>query len=51
MAQVAQIFPGGPFLVWIDINSSKDKYIHYNVWGEITYPFPNFNGAAIEVWE
>ena len=21
------------------------------VWGEITYPFPNFNGAAVEVWE
>ena len=22
-----------------------------NVWDEITYPFPNFNGATIEVWE
>ena len=22
-----------------------------NVWDEITYPFPNFNGAAVEVWE
>ena len=21
------------------------------VWGEITYPFPNFNGCNIEVWE
>ena len=20
-------------------------------WGEITYPFLNFNGAAVEVWE
>ena len=20
-------------------------------WGEITYPFPNFNGVAVEVWE
>ena len=27
------------------------NYIHYNVGNEITYPFPNFNGAAIEVWE
>ena len=26
-------------------------YIHYKVWDEITYPFPNFSGAAIEVWE
>ena len=21
------------------------------VWGEIIYPFPNFNGATVEVWE
>ena len=21
------------------------------VWGEITYPFPSFNGANVEVWE
>ena len=21
------------------------------VWDEITYPFPNFNGATVEVWE
>ena len=21
------------------------------MWNEITYPFPNFNGAAVEVWE
>ena len=26
-------------------------YIHYKVWHEITYPFPNFNSAAVEVWE
>ena len=25
------------------------KYIHYEVWGEITCPFPNV--AAVEVWE
>ena len=28
--------------VWIS------KYIHYTVWGEITFPFPNFNGATVE---
>ena len=22
-----------------------------NVWYEITCPFPNFNGATVEVWE
>ena len=21
------------------------------VWSEITYPFPNFSGATVEVWE
>ena len=30
---------------WISNN------IHYKVWGEITYPFVNFNGRTIEVWE
>ena len=25
--------------------------IHYDVRDEITYPFPNFNGATVEVWE
>ena len=27
------------------------NYTHYKVRDEITYPFPYFNGAAIEVWE
>ena len=27
------------------------NYIHYKVWNEITYPFTNFNGATVEVWE
>ena len=41
------------------------NYIHYKVWGEIsdpfpyfkgarddsTYPFPNFNGSTVEIWE
>ena len=21
------------------------------IWDEITYPFPNFNGATVDVWE
>ena len=25
------------------------NYIEYKVWGEITYPFLNLNGAAVEV--
>ena len=31
--------------VWIN-NHTPSK-----VWDEITYPFPNFNGATVEVWE
>ena len=27
------------------------KYIHNKMCDEITYSFPNFNSAAIEVWE
>ena len=27
------------------------NYIHLKVWDEIVDPFPNFNGATIEVWE
>ena len=27
------------------------NYMHYKMWDEITYPFPNFNGATVEVWE
>ena len=28
-----------------------NNYTHYKVWDEITYPFPNFNGGTVEVWE
>ena len=27
------------------------NYTHYKMWDEITNPFPNFNGATVEVWE
>ena len=27
------------------------NYIEHKVWDEITYPFPNFNGKAVEVWK
>ena len=29
----------------------RSNYIHYKMWDEIAYPFPNFNCAAVEVWE
>ena len=27
------------------------RVIYYNVPGESTFPFPNFNGCTIELWE
>ena len=33
------------------IPSWISNYIHHKVWDEITYPFPNFKCATIEVWE
>ena len=33
------------------ISSWTSNYIHYKLWDGITYPFPNFNGATVEVWE
>ena len=36
-------------LDWLLIPAWISNYIHYNVWGEITYPFLNFNGATVEV--
>ena len=32
-------------LIWLS------NYIHCKVWDEITYPFSNFNGTTIRVWE
>ena len=38
---MANLWPHGLNLIqaWIS------NYIHYKVWGEIIYPFLNFNGA------
>ena len=43
----------GPFCEHnlILIPTGKSNYIHCEVSGKISYPFQNFNGAAIEVWE
>ena len=40
-------YPGPLLLTWINCN----PIIHYKMWDEITYPFPNFNGCTVEVWE
>ena len=38
-------------LTWFKSNPSMDKHMPSKVWDEITYPFPNFNGCIVEVWE
>ena len=40
----------GPFY-WhglILILAWLNEYIHYNVWDEITYPFPHLSGRTVE---
>ena len=36
-------------LTWIP--TGMRNYLHYEMWGEITYPDPNFTGCTVEVWE
>ena len=39
-------------LIWLNCNTSMDdNYIHYKVWNGVIYPTPNFNYAAVGVWE
>ena len=36
----------------LNCNPSLYMLLHLlNVWDEITYPSPNFNDAAVEVWK
>ena len=46
-----QVIAWGPLYEYglILIPAWISNYIHYKVWGEITYPFLNFNGATVEV--
>ena len=50
---VIQISGQEPFSqLWINFNPVRiTNYAYCEVWCEITYPFPNFNGAAVEVWD
>ena len=42
---LCMLYPGGASFTWIG------NYIHNEEWDEIIYPFPNFKGTIIEVWE
>ena len=40
------------YLLYVEqIPAWISNYINSKVWDEITYPFPNSSGTAIEVWE
>ena len=32
----------------VDSHLVISDYIHYKLWDEITYPFPNFNGCTVD---
>ena len=39
-------------LTWFNLDPAWiSNFIHHKIWDEITYPFPNFNGCTVEVWE
>ena len=45
--------PLGPFY-WHSLTLIPawiSNHTYHWMWDEITYPFPNFNGATVEVWE
>ena len=39
-----------PFMRLTIMRARLSIYLHYKVWHEINYPFPNFKSAAIEDW-
>ena len=41
----------GPLLWLTLIPAWISNPMPINVWDEITYPFPNFNGCTVKVWE
>ena len=41
-----------PLLAWLpSIPAWISNHMPSKLWDEITYPFPNFNGSTVEVWE
>ena len=43
---------GTPFLTWFNFNPRWiSNHMTKKLWDEILYPFPNFNGTTVEVWE
>ena len=42
---------GVPILRWCNFDTSMDKQSHVQLSRGRHYPFPNFKGVAVEVWE
>ena len=36
--------------IYMGLNGRISNHVPSEVWDEITYPFPNFNSATVEVW-
>ena len=32
-------------------NDKISNHVHYKMWDETIYPFPNFNGCTVDVWK
>ena len=47
----AKLVRSSLLLTWINLIPKISNYAHYEVWDEITYPFLNYNGCTIDVWE
>ena len=47
----AALAPVGGCMFVTLIPACISNYVHYELWDEIFYPFPNFNGAIVEICE
>ena len=43
--------PWARFTTMVNFKTRISNCIHYKMWDEITYLFPNFNGCTVEIWE
>ena len=48
MSALVTPFNNMDYFIQIQAWMCNSKFIHYEVWCEITYPFLNFNGVTVE---
>ena len=49
--RVTEVIRKGSHQVLYPNNVIETLIKYHDVWDEISYPFPNFNGSTVEVWE